>query len=497
MEMTKAAEERPSLVTGAVLHRWPWIAVLAILLGAGGYAAGHSLAPTYTATTEVLLNPTVGNALSPDSIKSGPQITIAMNTEAALITSPALLDTAAKAAKVSEPDPTDVAVKVPANTQIVSVSFTGSSEATAIAASTALSKAFLDFRQAQSKSLIDQQLAGLAKQADSVDAALKQAQSDSSVSQPTADAIARLQLYSNRFAEIQGQRDQLVSAPTNPGYVIAPAMTALSEKIPAAVFGVVGLMLGGMLGFLIALGRERADDRLRVGRSPSIGSIPVLATQVVPSTTVLAADLGNQVRAALLAQTGEEGTIALAGLSSAVAASEVLAVARQTSEALARVGRSAVVVDALTQRHGGVMVPEPMSRVSQTVPTDDESPLVVVGTDDDRQIPSSHGFQTLVEELRSRYEIVLVVGPPPTQPEGVALSLVTDKLIGVVVDRATRLKDVTTAARAANRFGIRLLGVVVLPKQSSEKPRKSQATDAVGRPEDEGLIDSPTRAASR
>ena len=112
------------LVSDAIRSRYRSILLFALVGTALAGIAAWAWPQAYTSTADVMLTPSVGNALAPDSARSGDQINVAMQTEAALIVSPPV------AALVSEDvgddvEPGDVGVTatVLPNTQIIRIEY--------------------------------------------------------------------------------------------------------------------------------------------------------------------------------------------------------------------------------------------------------------------------------------------------------------------------------------------------------------------------------------
>src|SRR4051794_14668808 len=72
------------------------IIAITVLVTTMAGAFAMSRAPHYTSSARVLVRPLPGNALSSDSIASSQQITVAMETEAGLVNSPAVTKLVAK-----------------------------------------------------------------------------------------------------------------------------------------------------------------------------------------------------------------------------------------------------------------------------------------------------------------------------------------------------------------------------------------------------------------
>ena len=94
---SRTADDGKRVAIGGALRRHAVIVVAVILLGE--LAAGlflYKRSPEYVATTKVLLNPIPGNALTTASTSNGQLVTVAMETEAGLVGSPAVEALAAR-----------------------------------------------------------------------------------------------------------------------------------------------------------------------------------------------------------------------------------------------------------------------------------------------------------------------------------------------------------------------------------------------------------------
>lgn len=244
-----------------------WYVVLACVLAAVAVGAWYASRPQeWTSEATLLLRPSPGNALSAETMTSSQQSVIALNTEAALVTSPAVVqlanDQSAKddsSVRFKAGDPR-VDASVADNTQIMTIRFRGESSAEATDGARALAKAFLDFRLNQSTQVRQRRLDALKDQLDDAQDRLTRWLS-ASTPEDKAVAATQVQLWSSRVAAVQESIGTAESEDTNPGRVVAPPSTpertGLAPTTLLLAAGLLGLIVGAALALLLAAFRRR------------------------------------------------------------------------------------------------------------------------------------------------------------------------------------------------------------------------------------------------
>lgn len=478
-------EVNRNAIKDVVRYRWPWIVVstLAVAAAVGAYVFG--LAPSFTSTAKVLLRPITGNALSIDTSRNGPQMTVAMETEAGLVSSPGVAELVSKSVgeTVSAASPS-VDSYVPVNTLMVAITYTDASGQRAQKMAELYARSFLEFRQAQAKAAIEQRLKTLEGQITTAEAALKKASDAADTETPSPDAVAKVQLYTNRLAGLQDQAATLSAEDTSPGFVVTPA--PLGERptgITPVQYLALGTLLGLALGLALAVWRERNDDRLR--RSKPLPSVPFLS--LIPSARrgdFGAVDDGYRtLRAVLRATTPNHSAVVVASADRQHDRDQAGAVAANLATIVARSGFRVLLVDATptgsTLGRLGMTV-EPVS-VARLAAEDDLSRLVAglprrgavsllrLGEDgtDSRDVVASQAVRVAWGRLRDAFDYVIVSSPPAATPECSEIALNTDRLILVGVDHRTTRSDVIDVATRADQLNVVVLGLVLLSKESN------------------------------
>ena len=477
METIPPSEVNAHLVRNALRHQWPVILVAVIVMAAAGAFVGRGLSAAYNSTSSVLLKATIGNVLSPDSSKSSQQITVAMTTEAELVTSPQVTDLVNKKLGTSIPASSSaVSVTVPVSTQILQIAVNGTSAKDAQARTEAFAEAFLTYRTDQSKALIDQQVKDLAVQEKAASDGLKKATTDAAAPQPSADAVARLQLYSNRVATLQDSITTLQSSSTDPGVVVAPAtLPSDASGLPAWIFLVVGGLLGLGLGGVLALWRERSDDRIRFTSASSVDGLPVLASLV---GTAADEETQRQLRASVVRLSPAPGVLAIVPVSDAVPADLVLTVGDELARSLARSGYRTALVDATmrddTSGSGlGDWLLEPSSvDLSATAELVEGVDRVRGGrrASSARDLLAGDRFATGVRDLVESHDYVLLVGTSPSSGSGADLALVADHGLAVGRERTTTHEHVRELMQRTARTGPLVLGIVAANRKAFAVP---------------------------
>lgn len=498
---------RRSLVGDALRRRWPIVLITAaVIMGAVGLFA-FQISPSYTSTAQVLLRPTPGNALSPDSAKNAQQITVAMETEAGLVNSPPVAAYVSKLTKLTfEPASPDVDAVISPNTQIVEVSYTGDTPAGAQSTADAYAKSFLQFRLSQTQQTLDRELRQLKNQEKVAQDNLKEATADASIDRPTAQAVARVQLYSSRLASTQDLIGETNATDTNPGAIIIPASspTQANGISPVLLLLAAGL-LGIAFGLALAIWRERTDDRIRATAEPSSMGLPILG--YVPSGGTEydkdRIEAFRQIRAGVLVATDAPVVLAVAPVSADIAMTASCYTTAELARSLSDSGRRVVVVDATAPVCGLAQVlgtePGPglmtllsategsslADQVSQTIQEVNGLFVIPAGktSRDPADLVAGDRLPRVLEELRGRFDVVLLAAPAATSSHGNEACMAADATVLVVTERRTRAAEVGECLERAGRLGIRYLGLVALSRRLDTETGGARSAAAQNAPE--------------
>lgn len=467
-------------------------------------------ASSYTSNTTVFLRPTIGNALSPDSAKNAQQVTVAMQTEAGLVSAPQVAARVSKQIGTTvEAGSAAVNASVPPNTQIVSIKYTAASAEAARAGTEAYATAFLDERKAVSADTIKRQLQLLKEQASVVNSNLRKVSGDAASANPSPDSAALVQLYTNRLTNLQDLIGQLETTDTNPGSVVTPATTPSGRGgLDAALVLGAAAIIGLLLGLSYAVWRERSDDRVRASDDEAVGGAPMLARLpgvratddagiarqrlelsngyrharaamliALPGRAVVAvagSDTSPEVPAGVIAANlawclaGGRYNVCVLDVSNAASsepsrAAQVLGVTPVPVVLPPEAGQGGPSLDAVPDAHGVGVV------TLDRVPEDDAGLFV------------SSRFLELVTGLQEKYDIVIVAAPPLRSAHGTEVCLVADGVLLVVTDRVTTREGVRELVTQQSRLRVPVLGLIsIQPGHRRGTGRGGVSYDAVG-----------------
>ncbi|WP_433021613.1 Wzz/FepE/Etk N-terminal domain-containing protein [Kribbella sp. CA-294648] len=255
---------------GMVRRGWPVIAIGAVLglLGAFGYLQLQQ--GQYTSVASVLVTPT-GVQNTADLANGRTNSEINLDTEARLVRSTEVATKSRELMK-SSGEPGDlaaaVAVAVPPNTEVLSISFTAVTPAEAQQGAHAFAQAYLSSRAASAQASLDAQMTAIKNQQTLTLRSLR----------TVVETLAKLPNGSAERAYYSAQRDlltqqlqglnqlmgKLTTTVVTPGRVLNDAELPGRSAGPAAwTILVAGLCLGLLLGLAVAALRMRTDRRVR------------------------------------------------------------------------------------------------------------------------------------------------------------------------------------------------------------------------------------------
>jgi uncharacterized protein involved in exopolysaccharide biosynthesis len=165
--MEPAVEVRPGIGFAALRRRWRWVVAAGLVGLLAGYVASEAAATSYTATAVAFLNPLDGNPYSPTTSTVRNDQLAALETEASLLRTTAVGQGALAAAGgtlAAEPE-NRVTVVVPSNSQVLRISYTGSTPGEARLGAQSFANAYLAFRQQNADAEATEQVERLQDQA--------------------------------------------------------------------------------------------------------------------------------------------------------------------------------------------------------------------------------------------------------------------------------------------------------------------------------------------
>ena len=489
---------RIHLVADAIGRRWRTILVITLLFTVAAGAYAFTAPASYTSSAKVLIRPVPGNALSSDVTGNNSQITVAMETEANLVSSPEVTEIAnERLLEPVYPGAAAVVASVPENTQIVEIRFTAGLPQQAQRGAESFAGAYLDYRAQQADATIKYQLDSLQSQEQSAESNLKASARAASKASPPPDAAAQVQLYASRLVTLQASIGQLRTLNTRPGSIVNPA------KLPTSPVGIDPLLLVGLAALLglgtgaaFAIWRERSDDRVRSSET-TLAGVPVLAVipHRSPSSPHLICDpeaderlveAYRRARTGILAVTRRPTTLIVSTAHEGTAVPEV---ATNLALSFTQSGRSVVLVDAAI---GVDEIPASLDLDLGRGLSDilDGASLDEVG------LTSVHGMRVLgigsdpiatreryvgsvmtqlVKRLSRDAEFVIIAARALPSADASALALVGDHLVLVAADHQTTHQQMTETVSQAERLGIAVLGVVLTSRRQRRRHRRSPA----------------------
>lgn len=430
-------------------------------------------APSYTSTATIYLRPTTGNALSPDSAKNSQQVTVAMETEAGLVEGPAVAELVSKElGRTVTAGSTDVSALVPPNTQMVQISYTDSTPGRARAGAQAYAQAFLDNREAVAKDVNDRQLDLLNEQAGAVSRNLEKVSADAASDNPSPESAALVQLNGNRLSNLQDLIGQLQATDIDPGSVVTPATTpSRGTGLDPRLMLAAAVLLGLLLATVLAVWRDRADDRIRTEEEDGIGAVPYFAT--LQGGLHPLANAYRQIRALLLTSVGQPAVVVVSAADDASVA-PVTTVAANLAATLTDASYRVCLVDLSETADLGTILPtspaaggpgidQPREFVQAlpsarriTVLTADRLPV------DDPGLLVSVRFADLVTTLRNSFDVVLIAAAPALTARGTESALAADTMLLLVTDRKSTHDQVADVITRQARMRVPVVGMVAL-----------------------------------
>jgi capsular exopolysaccharide synthesis family protein len=280
---------------GVVLRERKWtIIIVALLVTGAALALSFVETPVYTASAQVLVQSGPGDSAASASsamatekqVASSAAVAKAVITRLHLSTTPeALLN--------------QVSVDVPVNTQVLNVSYSDTSPRTAQVRAQAFADAYLDFRGQQLLAALNSSLDPIKAQIEDLTAQLNSVQQQLVVEKDrtkqvilntkASSLITQIGILEQQAATLSSQQNLL------PGRVIEQATLPQHPSRPNyKVNALLGLFAGLSLGVLVAMLRERSEDRVRerMDLETEMGT-PVLA--VVPVIKGLRGSVGRDL----------------------------------------------------------------------------------------------------------------------------------------------------------------------------------------------------------
>jgi capsular exopolysaccharide synthesis family protein len=486
---------------GALLRRRWWVVAVCALVGllAGG---GLLLVQpkVYSSTTQIDVKDAPGGG------EQGQKNKVNLDTEAAIMQSSKVAEKA-KALLKADLTPSELQDRIDVdavpNSSVLAVTYRASNPGAAQQGATSYAQAYLNFRSEQFRASAASQIKAYRQQTATLNNDLRQVTTQRRQLPANSPERPVLLLRQNSITEqIAGLGEKIAllqGQAVEPGSIISEARPGRQTSPIMPLFVGSGLMVGLLLGVVMALWRDRADVKLRSAddvqrllNMPVLLNVPVKGKApmgLLPSRSQggqafhelahsLGATLGHGNHVVLVTGVtpGLGASVISSNLAAALARTEsdtVLVCANLPSSYTARLfnlspgpGLAEVLV------HG-----VKLSAVVQTTPELPRLRVITPGHDEDLawERLQTQSMDRLIDTLRRRASYVIIEAPPTsTSADAQALAEVADASIIVVeVPRAQR-QHLSEAVRQLDRMGSAVLGSVVLPVQPGTQPPPPQ-----------------------
>jgi capsular exopolysaccharide synthesis family protein len=477
-----------------LLRRRAWLIVLVTLLTIGMAAVyTFTLTPTYTALTEVLVQPPA------TSTQYRPDQLVSLDTEASVVTSGPVAEIALRELGWPMTVPAlleQVHVKTTPENLVLDISFDDNDPARAAMGAQAFATAYLEYQQERTRlsneALIAQaqeQLADAQQEQSDIEAKLEDAKPGSNQARELEqdltqvdDTIARL-------------REQINTYPTisDPGTIILEATTPKSPSSPKHSLDLaLGLFLGLFLGVIAAFVRDRTDERIsgrhdmeRVLHVPLLAVIPHEGNRRKHEPAMLvteqqsrspAAEAYRTLRTSVMAAARQSGATVLAITSPGVGDGKTTTVANLAA-ALSHAGNRVLAISADLRRPslhrafqlenrrglsdvllGTAKTKESLQEVSPNlqVLTSGRVPLQPA------ELLQSPKMRRLLDKQKERFDFVLVDCPPTLGlADTLAISPFVDGVILVARSEITKRGPLIQSAQQLGQVGAIVRGSIL------------------------------------
>jgi Mrp family chromosome partitioning ATPase/capsular polysaccharide biosynthesis protein len=474
-----ADQDTQGRLTGVVRRHLRLVCSLAAIATAAGVAGGLLLPASAKATATVLISPLDGNPYSTDG--RGDDLTN-LQSEAALVQADAVEQVVKQ--KFRAADRSRVSVTVPPNTQVLLITYTGSTATAARDGAQAFANGYLAYRAQRAQDVLNARSAKLREQEKKIQQDLATATKRLAAA-PAGQKSAlrqRITAYNNQLGVLDEQNNDIAATPVNAGSVITPAQPPSgSLTTRTAMFGGAGLAVGLFAGLLISLALERADRRLRDVRTVERLGVPVLSTVSSSGGLVLvtapkshAGEAYRRLRAAVVASVQERPVTLL--VANATPDASATLTSSNLAVGLAHAGSPTIMVDASVSDASpsalfGLGQSKGLSDVLMR--GTDPTQLLVHADSQLRLLPRGGGAGAAAERfsgprmretvrlLRDKAEYILINAPSVHDANAQALCTLADAVLIVVTLGQTTRADIQQAYTEAERAGAVVIGTVV------------------------------------
>lgn len=482
-------------------HHWV-LALLILILGAMvGAGVVATAKPSYSSTSSVFLEPLVGNPYSPTTPTSRTEQLAALTTEAGLVYTDAVMQSAVALAKthgfaLGTDIRENIFTEVPSNSTVVQITYTRSTPELAQAGAQALAEAYLGYRKDRSGNVVTAQNELRKQQRAAITALLSDASNRLNAAKAAEaddaqilDLQQQVTLYAGQLATVNLNQTEADATSIAPGDIISPAVLPTAKNGINPIFlGLAAFLVSAAMGAVLALAREIIDQRVRdaedfagTGVHPVRGAIRQWKPlgESVP-------DVEGYRRLANILGASETAQHKVLLLAATPQGADTLSVARGVAQAFHETGTAAVVLEAVPQANEIDGTPRqgltdflngtlPVSALWGMLGTDGQLSVIPIGTQA-TQLPAliqGPAMARLLKELARKPVVVLVAGTSLGTGIGVALARHTSAVLLVVDGQRAKVTDLTASRDLLEQIGVHSAGAVLL---RSPERRKAQNT---------------------
>lgn len=441
-----------------------------------------NLPASFTAAAVMLLSPAPGNPLTAETASSsGLQMTVALQTEAQLVGTPAVFDLVSRELGRIVPDSDEsVVTSVPSNTQMLKIAFTSTTPQRAREGAQAFADSYLKYRVQRAEAVQETKIRQLKEQIADTDGNLRRAIAEAGSS---AYASQEVLLFADRLATLNNSLSATELLSTYPGAVTsAPKLPDRANGLPDWLLLLAAAALGLLAGVGLALWRELRRDLIRNADTGAELGVPVFATIHRQGLGELATEAGaevhesyRQLRTAVIANAPRPYTLAVTAVGSGSAGdgSTLSAeVAANLAVVLAEAKLTVLLVDTDSGQNPveqlfGVKVEAGLTDVVLGDASACDSLVATHGisvlaagpeVDGSSDLTATIGFGATVEKLRPHFDYIILAAAPAGSSDGDAVLLVADSALLVLTPDTTTRALLSIVLDKMQHLGVETLG---------------------------------------